>query len=69
MNNKLMDIYDNRYNENLSKMLNKGVSREEAKNLIGLIYKKTEEALPKKGTTREYIEEVFNKVQMQFGVC
>jgi hypothetical protein len=69
MNNKLMNIYDKYYDESFNSIINKGVNREEAKSLMGLIFQKAGEALTKKDTTKESIEGVFNKTRMQFGVC
>jgi hypothetical protein len=69
MQNKLMDIYDKQYDDNFSRIINKGIDREKAKDLMGLIFQKTKEALTKKDTTKQSVEGAFNKVRMQFGIC
>ncbi len=63
-----MEVYDKQYDENFNKMLEKGTEREEAKNLMGLIFQATLKSLSKKDTTKESIENIFNTTRMHYGV-
>jgi hypothetical protein len=69
MNNKLMDIYDRQYDEHFNKMLENGTDRQEAKNLMGLVFQKTLSLLSKKETTKESIEVLFNQTRTKYGIC
>jgi hypothetical protein len=69
MNNKLMDIYDEQYNDTFNQMLDNGTDRQEAKNIMGLIFQNTLKMITKKDNTRESIETIFNQTRMQYGLC
>ncbi len=67
-NSKLSEIYDESYNQNYDKILEKVKDRESAKNLLGLIFSETGKSLPKKDNTKDSVRILFNQMLGKYGI-
>lgn len=68
MKNKLMEIFDERYDEIFNKIILKVTDRENSKKLLGKIFSDTWDTLTEKNTTKESIRLVFSQTMLVHGI-
>jgi hypothetical protein len=67
--NKLMEVYDKSYNDTFDQIMTQGIFREEAKKLLGIIYRETWSKLSGGRKTLEETEIAFEKVKRSHGLA